>query len=35
MVFVSNTIMLTKSERVELTKQATSRAGRADDARRA
>ena len=30
-----NTIRLTKSERMELTKQATSRTGRAEDARRA
>src|SRR5947207_3742483 len=30
-----NTITLSKSERVELTKQATSRTGRAEDARRA
>src|SRR5580704_16399973 len=33
MVFVANTIMLTKAERLESTRQATSRAGRADDAR--
>src|ERR1700681_935592 len=35
MVFMANTIMLTKSERMELTKQATKRTGRAEDARRA
>src|SRR3989475_1816286 len=35
MVFMPNTITLTKSERMELTKQATRRSGRAEDARRA
>src|SRR6202140_154880 len=35
MVFIANTIMLTKSERMELTQQASSRTGRAEDARRA
>jgi transposase len=35
MVFMPNTISLTKTERMELTKQATSRTGRAEDARRA
>jgi transposase len=35
MVFMSNTITLTKSERMELTKQAASRSGRAEAARRA
>ena len=35
MVFMPNTITLTKSERMELTKQAASRSGRAEDARRA
>src|ERR1700674_1193322 len=35
MVFMANTIMLTKSERMELTQQASSRTGRAEDARRA
>src|SRR4029453_13810567 len=35
MVFMANTITLTKSERMELTKQAASRSGRAEDARRA
>jgi len=35
MVFMPNTITLTKSERMELTKQATSRSARAEDARRA
>ena len=35
MVLMANTIMLTKSERMELTKQATKRTGRAEDARRA
>src|ERR1700693_3892620 len=35
MVFMPNTILLTKSERMELTKQATSRVGRGEDARRA
>src|ERR1700682_5476068 len=35
MVFMANTIMLTKSEHMELTKQATKRTGRAEDARRA
>src|SRR5207302_7729405 len=35
MVFMPNTISLTKSERMELTKQAGSRRGRAEDARRA
>src|SRR5881396_600970 len=35
MVFMPNTITLTKSERMELTKQASSRSGRAEDARRA
>jgi len=35
MVFMPNTITLTKSERMELTKQASSRSGRAEDSRRA
>ena len=35
MVFMPNAISLTKTERMELTKQATSRTGRAEDARRA
>src|SRR6202162_4499433 len=35
MVFMSNAISLTKSERMALTKLATSRTGRAEDARRA
>src|SRR5882724_4253221 len=35
MMFMPNTITLTKSERMELTKQATRRSGRAEDARRA
>src|SRR5216110_310964 len=35
MVFMPNTITLTKSERMELTKQASSRSGRAEGARRA
>src|SRR6058998_153076 len=35
MVFMPNTLTLTKSERMELTKQATRRSGRAEDARRA
>ena len=35
MVFMPNTITLSKSERMELTKQAASRSGRAEDARRA
>src|SRR6266581_3717781 len=35
MVFMPNTITLTKAERMELTKQASSRSGRAEDARRA
>jgi transposase len=35
MAFMSNAISLTKTERMELTKQATSRRGRAEDARRA
>src|SRR5258705_6826363 len=35
MVFMPNTITLTQSERMELTKQATRRSGRAEDARRA
>ena len=35
MVFMPNTITLTRSERMELTKQAASRSGRAEDARRA
>lgn len=35
MVFMPNTVTLTKSERMELTKQASSRSGRAEDARRA
>ena len=35
MVFMPNTITLTKSERMELTKQAATRSGRAEDARRA
>jgi transposase len=35
MVFMPNTITLTKLERMALTKQATSRSGRAEDARRA
>ena len=35
MAFMPNAINLTKTERVELTKQATSRTGRAEDARRA
>src|SRR4030081_3335994 len=35
MVFMANTIMLAKWERMELTKQATKRTGRAEDARRA
>jgi len=34
-VFMSNTISLSKAERVELSQRATSQAGRADDARRA
>jgi transposase len=34
MVFMENTIVLTDSERVELSQRATSRSGRADDARR-
>src|SRR5437667_1184103 len=35
MVFMPNTLTLTTSERMELTKQATRRSGRAEDARRA
>jgi transposase len=35
MAFMPNAISLTKTERMELTKQATSRTGRAEDARRA
>ena len=35
MVFMENTIVLTDAERVELHQRATSRSGRADDARRA
>src|SRR5438128_1045548 len=35
MVFMPNTITLTKSERMELAKQASSRSGRAEDSRRA
>src|SRR3954467_4828072 len=35
MVFMTNAISLTKTERMELTKQAASRTGRAEDARRA
>src|ERR1700730_1565174 len=35
MVFMRNTIALTKSERMELTKRAASRGGRAEDGRRA
>ena len=35
MVFMPNTITLTQSERMELTKQASRRSGRAEDARRA
>src|ERR1700674_3477036 len=35
MVFKANPNMLTKSERIELTQQASSRTGRAEDARRA
>ena len=35
MAFMPNTIILTKTERVELTKQASRRTGRAEDARRA
>src|SRR5438034_409139 len=35
MVFMPNTITLTKSERMELTKQASSRSGRAEGGRRA
>ena len=35
MVFMANTITLTQAERVELTRQAASRTGRAEDARRA
>src|SRR5438477_12961317 len=34
MVFMPNTITLTKAERVELTRRATHRSGRAEDARR-
>jgi transposase len=34
-VFMSNTISLSKTERMELSQRATSQAGRADDARRA
>ncbi len=34
-MFMSNTISLSKAERVELSQRATSQAGRADDARRA
>lgn len=34
-VFMSNTISLSKAERMELSQRATSQAGRADDARRA
>jgi transposase len=34
-VFMSNTVSLSKAERVELSQRATSQAGRADDARRA
>src|SRR5882672_681804 len=34
-VFMSSTIRLTEPERMELSQQATSRSGRADDARRA
>jgi Homeodomain-like domain len=34
MLFMENTIVLTDSERVELSQRATSRSGRADDARR-
>ena len=35
MVFRPNTILVTKSERMELSRQAASRVGRAEDARRA
>jgi hypothetical protein len=35
MVFMENTIVLTDSERLELSQRAASRSGRADDARRA
>jgi hypothetical protein len=35
MVFTENTLVLTDVERVELSQRATSRSGRADDARRA
>lgn len=34
MVFMENTIVLTDAERAELSQRATSRSGRADDARR-
>ena len=34
-MFMSNTIGLSKAERVELSQRAMSQAGRADDARRA
>src|SRR5215470_271608 len=35
MAFMTNAISLTKSERMELTRRASSRTGRAEDARRA